>query len=373
MVKPVSGESGNKTASEELRLATQQGEELLTSAGGKGYRTRTEQQVLETFGINQLLSHLSSYVDEDFDAALMNLNEHELECLAATLIQRLTSSLKGKQIGSYLNAIRHGDSDVLCDPTHLEISLPTIELPLNFPNGITPRYKEGDRVRWQPLSENTDWGIVIGRYYTYAQHRCDWAIYYLIRLDKDSPSAAWTVTDTAWEDDIEAIASSEIDFAKGEGSLPSLAGNQLVLPLFPEQHPSQTDSSTTLLRSLPHPFIPKSLRLPPGTYNPGRGDRNNPRRLTQREQNLIELYSHCQLGMTPRRFYSKWFVSYEHLAAICDRSISTVRRWFMKGSNYRRPTRTDLRHLALMDFLLEHFEEIPLNLRNFLCSANLGQ
>ncbi|NEQ20954.1 MAG: helix-turn-helix domain-containing protein [Microcoleus sp. SIO2G3] len=87
----------------------------------------------------------------------------------------------------------------------------------------------------------------------------------------------------------------------------------------------------------------------------------------------MELYSQCQLGMTPRRFYSKWFVSYEHLASICDRSISTVRRWFMKGSNYRRPTRTDLRHLALMDFLLEHFEEIPPNLRNFLCPSNLAQ
>ncbi|WP_242058483.1 hypothetical protein [Microcoleus sp. FACHB-SPT15] len=375
MVKPVSGKSVNKTASEEVRLAMQQGEEPLASATCKGYRSQTEQQVLETFCINQLLSHLSSYVDEDFDAALMNLNEHELDCLAATLIQRLMSSLKGKQIASYLNAIRHGDSDVLCDPSHLELPLPTIELPVNFPNGVTPSYKEGDRVRWQALGENTDWGIVIGRYYTYAQHRCDWGICYLIRLDKDSPSAAWTVTDTAWEEDIEAIASSDTDFTKGENSLPSLEGKQLVLPLFPEQHPPKSESSTTLLRSLAHPLIPKSLhlRLPPGTYNPGRRDRNNPRMLTQREQNLIELYSQCQLGMAPRRFYSKWFVSYEHLASICDRSISTVRRWFMKGSNHRRPTRTDLRHLALMDFLLEHFEEIPSNLRNLLYSANLGQ
>jgi predicted nucleic acid-binding protein len=27
----------------------------------------------------------------------------------------------------------------------------------------------------------------------------------------------------------------------------------------------------------------------------------------------------------------------------------------------------DLRHLALMDFLLEHYEEIPEQLRNLLC------
>lgn len=94
----------------------------------------------------------------------------------------------------------------------------------------------------------------------------------------------------------------------------------------------------------------------------------NPRPLLEREQNLIELYSHCQLEMTPRRFYSKWSVSYEQISAICSRSTSTVRQWFRRGRNYRHPTTNDLRHLALMDFLLEHFEEIPSELFNLLCS-----
>ena len=51
------------------------------------------------------------------------------------------------------------------------------------------------------------------------------------------------------------------------------------------------------------------------------------------------------------------------MAAICDslgrlrhRSVSTVRRWFHKGRSYRRPSPVDLRHLALMDFLLDHFD-----------------
>jgi hypothetical protein len=39
----------------------------------------------------------------------------------------------------------------------------------------------------------------------------------------------------------------------------------------------------------------------------------NPRPLGEREQNLLQLYSHCQLGMTPQRFYSKWQVSQERL------------------------------------------------------------
>jgi hypothetical protein len=71
--------------------------------------------------------------------------------------------------------------------------------------------------------------------------------------------------------------------------------------------------------------------------------------------------------MTPQRFYSKWNVSQEAIAAICSRSTSTVRCWFRKGRSYRRPTPTDLRHLALMDFLLDHFEQMPQELVNALC------
>jgi hypothetical protein len=102
----------------------------------------------------------------------------------------------------------------------------------------------------------------------------------------------------------------------------------------------------------------------------------NPHPLTPREQALIQLYSYCQLGMTPQRFYAKWGVSQEALAkpvqstlaSICSRSISTVRCWFRKGQSYRRPTATDLRHLALMDFLLDHFEQIPETIQQAVCS-----
>jgi hypothetical protein len=99
----------------------------------------------------------------------------------------------------------------------------------------------------------------------------------------------------------------------------------------------------------------------------------NPQTLGEQELHLISLYSHCQLGMSPRRFYSKWSVSYEQLASICSRSTSTVRGWFRRGRNYRHPTPTDLRHLALMDFLLEHYQEIPKELKDVLCPPNRGQ
>jgi hypothetical protein len=92
-----------------------------------------------------------------------------------------------------------------------------------------------------------------------------------------------------------------------------------------------------------------------------------PRPLGEPEQNLLRLYTQCQLGMTPQRFYSKWDVSQEQIASICSRSIPTVRSWFRSGQNYRSPLPIDLRHLALMDFLLEHWEDIPESLRNQLC------
>ncbi len=93
----------------------------------------------------------------------------------------------------------------------------------------------------------------------------------------------------------------------------------------------------------------------------------SPRSLTSREQQLIDQYSYCQLGMTPQAFYAKWPVSQEEMAAICDRSISTVRRWFKRGRSYRRPNAIDLRHLAMMDLFLSHFDEIPKELRDALC------
>jgi len=93
----------------------------------------------------------------------------------------------------------------------------------------------------------------------------------------------------------------------------------------------------------------------------------SPRPLGDQEQNLLRLYTQCQLGMTPQDFYSKWDVSQEQIASICDRSISTVRNWFRSEKNYHSPLPIDLRHLALMDFLLENWEDIPESLRNQLC------
>ena len=95
-----------------------------------------------------------------------------------------------------------------------------------------------------------------------------------------------------------------------------------------------------------------------------------PRPITEREKRIIQLYADCQLAMTPQQFYAKRDVPQEALALICCRSLSTVRRWFTRGGKHRHPQLHDLRNLALMNFLLEHFEAIPPELRQQLCLAN---
>ena len=162
----------------------------------------TYQQALDDFGITELLSYLSNYSDADFDAAWMNLENQERHSLAAILVQQLTNSLKGKLIASCLNAIRQGGSDVLSGLISIEIPPQSIDLPANFPDVKTPRCLYGDKLRWISSEGEIDWGIAIGRFYSFAPHRYCWMWCYVLWLSKDSPSAAWKVTDTALEEEL---------------------------------------------------------------------------------------------------------------------------------------------------------------------------
>lgn len=160
------------------------------------------QQALSDFGIEKLLEKISNYSDADFDAGRMNLEPEEVEILGTLLIQHFINSLNGKLLSGFLNAIRHGNSEILPDSISQEIQLPESGLPINFPNVKTPDYAEGKTVRWKSAIENSDWGIVLGRFYAYAPHRCCWAWKYVVLLDKNSPSSDWCVADVAWENDL---------------------------------------------------------------------------------------------------------------------------------------------------------------------------
>jgi len=166
----------------------------------KGY-----QQALEDFAIASLFTHLKTYSDADFDAGWMNLSQPELESLAAILIRHLTANLEGKAIAKYINAMRQGSANIPPALVHLAVPSPSLDLPANFPNVETPRYLYGDKLRWICDDDETDWGVAIGRFYSFAPHRGAWTWCYQIWLDKNSPSATRIVADIAWENDLEAV------------------------------------------------------------------------------------------------------------------------------------------------------------------------
>lgn len=169
-----------------------------TTAYQDGY-----QQALSDFGITELLETLSNFKDTDFDAHSLHLEPEELDSLAAILIGQLTASLNGKLLGSYLNAHRHGNTDVFLSPITLEFPQ-SASLPSDFPNSApNPRFEFGGMAVIVTPS-GSEWGIVIGRFYSYAPHRCCWMWRYILWLDSASSSAAWVVATTAWEEDLQA-------------------------------------------------------------------------------------------------------------------------------------------------------------------------
>ena len=171
----------------------------------KGY-----QQALIDFAITDLLCHLETYSDNDFDAALVTLKKQEIETLAAIFIQALTANLNGKLLSAYLNLIRCHTDNVFNPLSKLQVPQPITDLPSNFPDVEMPRFLYGDRLCWLSNGETTDWGIAIGRFYSFAPHCCRWQWCYLIWLAPDSPSSAWIRADIAWEDDLKPLEAEAI-------------------------------------------------------------------------------------------------------------------------------------------------------------------
>jgi len=163
------------------------------------------QQALADFAVAALLGCLKTYSDANFDTVWVALNAQEAETLAAILIQTLTATLNGKLLTAYVEAIRCQKIDASKPLSILQLPCPITDLPTTFPTVEHPRYLDGDRLRWLSDGEATDWGVAIGRFYSFAPHRCGWQWCYLLWLDPDSPSAAWITTDIAWEDDLEPL------------------------------------------------------------------------------------------------------------------------------------------------------------------------
>ncbi|MEO0521151.1 MAG: hypothetical protein AAF171_28125 [Cyanobacteria bacterium P01_A01_bin.116] len=106
---------------------------------------------------------------------------------------------------AYLNTNSHRHLNTTNPLTKLHLPPSRANLPSSFPDVEIPRFLYGDRLCWLSDGELTDWGIVIGRFYSFAPHRRRWGWCYLIWLDPNSPSSDWVRADIAWEDDLEPI------------------------------------------------------------------------------------------------------------------------------------------------------------------------
>nr|MBW4577750.1 hypothetical protein [Aphanothece sp. CMT-3BRIN-NPC111] len=132
----------------------------------------------------------------------------ELDSLSALLICQLANSLNQQQVSDFIKAIQIDNSISGLPSLSFNTSVPSLSLPPHFPDSAqTPTFLYGDRVQWKPLSDTdeTDRGIVIGRFYAFAPHHCQWAWKYLILLAPSSPSAQFCVADTCWEEHLEPL------------------------------------------------------------------------------------------------------------------------------------------------------------------------
>lgn len=169
------------------------------------------QQALADYGLTRLFQVLQTYSNVHFDAALASLTPSEAEILATVLVGSLTTVINGTLLADYLDAIRRTAPEEVKPLNQLHLPPPAIDLPTDFPtNAEMPQFLYGDRLCWLSQGEITDWGIVIGRFYSFAPHRCRWCWCYLIWLDSDSPSVAWVRADIAWEEDLEPLETEPI-------------------------------------------------------------------------------------------------------------------------------------------------------------------
>lgn len=85
---------------------------------------------------------------------------------------------------------------------------PPVDIPASaFTVGVS-------KVRWKSMS-SSDWGLVMGMRYLWAEHKREFEWQYYIVLDSDSPSRQWTQFDWGWQDDLEALPTSDSAHSAG--------------------------------------------------------------------------------------------------------------------------------------------------------------
>lgn len=150
----------------------------------KGY-----QQALDDFAIAELVTRLQTYTEANSNTTWIATETQDTENLTVLLIQGLTANLNDQLIAYYLEVLGHSQSQPIGNLSLLQQFPISVDLPASFPNVEMPQFSYGDRLRWISDKDDTDRGVVIGRFYSFAPHRCCWQWCYLIWLDSDSLSS----------------------------------------------------------------------------------------------------------------------------------------------------------------------------------------
>ena len=90
--------------------------------------------------------------------------------------------------------------------------------------------------------------------------------------------------------------------------------------------------------------------------------------LSEIERALFDIYTRCTLSLShPRQLYQTGSFTYEQLAAIAGCSIPTMTRWMNRDKEPRMLKEVYLRRLGEFYFLLNYYQQIPVEVWDSLC------
>lgn len=96
-------------------------------------------------------------------------------------------------------------------------------------------------------------------------------------------------------------------------------------------------------------------------------DSSGQRPLGDIERVLFRVFVNCRLSKHPRELYEEYAFTYAQLAHIAGCSVPAMTRWMNTDKSPSSLKAVYLRRLGEFDFLLHHYDQIPIELWNLTC------
>ena len=94
---------------------------------------------------------------------------------------------------------------------------------------------------------------------------------------------------------------------------------------------------------------------------------HRPLPVSEQQMQLIRSFIHSKILMTPQEFLSKWDVTQEFIAEICQCDLRTVKRWLKGNFGKAASHRSHQLKLGIVNLILSYFERLPDFLKSVLC------